>query len=498
MDLYNHLTEKLEKFGCDNDIINWYTCGPTVHNTVHMGHARTFSIFDSLRKYLTKMGKVVNYGMNITDIDDKINKIVMEKYIKSDNPEKNIMEMYYEFVNKKTEEFWEVMGMLNISPPTITIRVSEVIEDIKNFIQVLIDKSYAYESNGSVYFNTIKYTEIYGDCVLSNSTEDDMAVKIDYVSEKLDQKDFALWKKSKDESAVGFESVWGRGTPGWHIECSVMSTLMFGETVDLHTGGIDLRFPHHHNEVLQSNVYHDKCDVFKHFLYTGHVRMLTNMENEKMEPTKSFIKMSQSLGNFITVTDYIKSHSANSLRLLFWMSPMDHQMDITYEFMERAILLDKRIDEFVSTLRFNLNILNKMSLKIESKENVILIMNYIAQIDNLLNKGFKINEALSTFCSLITTTNDAISKKECDYVLLQKIYQYVIGILYIIGYTVKEQYDCGDDKKFLDEILILRNMIRKEKMYKVSDYIRDEMIPKLGYVLQDTPDGEKINKLFYK
>lgn len=448
-----------------------------------------------LRKYLTSIGKIVNYGMNITDIDDKINKIVMEKYIKSDDPEKDIMKIYYEFVNKKTAEFWEAIAMLNIAPPTITIRVSDVIEDIKKFIQVLIDKSYAYESNGSVYFNTIKYTEVYGECILSNSTEDDMAVKTDYVSEKLDQKDFALWKKSKDESTAGFESVWGRGTPGWHIECSVMSTLMFGETVDLHTGGIDLRFPHHHNEVLQSNVYHDKCDVFKHFIYTGHVRMLTNVESEKLEPTKSFIKMSQSLGNFITVTDYIKTHSANSLRLLFWMSPMDHQMDITYEFMERAILLDKRIDEFISSLRFNLKILNTVPSKIKPDKNVELITDYMNQIDILLNKGFKINEALSTFCSLIISTNEAISKKECDYVLLQRIYQYVVGLLYIIGYEIKEQYDSGDDKKFLDEILVLRNMIRKEKIYKMSDYIRDEMIPKLGYILQDTPDGEKINKL---
>lgn len=479
MELYNHITGKLEPFANDKTIIKWYTCGPTVHNTVHMGHARTFSIFDSLRKYLTSINKIVIFGMNITDIDDKINSKVKDIFVENDG-KIDIMEIYNLFVDDKIKHFWESLSLLNISPPTKILRVSKVMDEIKNFIKTLIEKSYAYVSNDSVYFNTSRYADVFGKCELSNSTDDDMSVKDEFVSDKINQKDFALWKKAKPDS-VGFESEWGKGTPGWHIECSVMSNIMFGDHIDLHTGGIDLKYPHHHNEVLQSNSFHEKPNVFEHFLYTGHVCMNGD-------------KMAQSVGNYITVSEYLSKYSPNSLRLLFWMSPFYRAVDITDEFIEHAVSMEKRINEFIFNIYFNLKLLNSPSYELfTNSDRMTEIFESFKTIDMLLNKGFRTDCALRTFNTTMTIVNIALTNKECDHVLLKKILELTMNFLNITGFTIKHN-ESEDNEKFLNAFVKMREILRKEKLYKMSDYIRDVIFPQIGYVLQDTPDGSKINK----
>ena len=202
--------------------------------------------------------------------------------------------------------------------------------------------------------------------------------------------------------------------------------------------------------------------------------------------------MSQSLGNFITVSDYLKIHSANSLRILFWTVPFDHSMDISNDVLEHATVLDKRIEDFINTIRFNLKIFKDVKHKSIITENTEEVVKYINQIELLLHDGFKINEVIGVFNCFITTTNIILKKKECDVTLLEQIYQFTLKLLYIMGYTIKDEFDEGSDKKFLDELVVLREIIKKEKMYKMSDYIRDKMFPKLGYSLQDTPDGSKV------
>jgi cysteinyl-tRNA synthetase len=285
MKLYNHLTGQSELIS--SKVINFYVCGPTVHAVSHVGHGRTFCVFDSLRKYLTSKGYVVNYGMNITDIDDKINakvrKLYYSKLLGDDelNLEqleakmlKNVgdgifdlnkmtppMELFYEFVNERTEKFWKELEGINVDKPTITLRVTQVLPHIENMIQSLIDKGMAYESNGSVYFNTNYYYSKFCRCALSNSTEDDINLKDGFTSEKLNSHDFALWKSAKPH-CVSFPTKKLKnnkgdsltGWPGWSIECSVMSSIMFGDSIDLHGGGIDLKFPHHQTEFLYKHI----------------------------------------------------------------------------------------------------------------------------------------------------------------------------------------------------------------------------------------------------
>lgn len=480
MKLYNFLTDQKEEI--TKNSINWYCCGPTVHAVTHMGHARTFSIFDSMRKFMTSIGIRVNFGMNITDIDDKINNKVKEIH-KSLSPEclTPPMSLYYNFVDEKTKKFWNTLKRINIYYPTKVICVSEVIKDntIEKFIDKLIIGGYAYESNGSVYFDTTNYEEKFGKCPLSNSTEDDVNIKDGYATEKRNIKDFALWKKSK-ENFISFDSKWGKGTPGWHIECSVMSNIMFGDNIDLHSGGIDLKFPHHHNEVLQSNSYHQKLDVFKHFIYTGHI--CTNNE-----------KMAQSMGNYITVDDYLAAHSPNSLRLLFWLVPWDKPMNLTDKLIEQAEILEKRINEFLSTINFFLKLSDSNGIVME--RDVDILLDILDEINLKLHDNFSVDDVIRLINKLITESNKVMNgNKLLDSVFLNHLLVSFKNLLYIIGFDIEPSMETYETQ-MINKILEIRDEVRKNKLYDLSDHIRNKIIPDLGYVMQDTPNGTKIEKI---
>ena len=543
MNLFDHLTKTIKPIKSSKSSkqpINIYVCGSTVHAISHLGHARTYSIFDSIRKFLISQGYVVNYGMNVTDIDDKINTKVRALYyynlIKSlnklnyvaeinkevqnyfesnrlDKIEPNIFntiltkfdtlleeligqeliaenlltptyEIYKNFIDEKTNVFWKEMEQINIAKPTITIRVSDVIPQIENMISDLIDKEYAYESNGSVYFDTTKYYENFCDCELNNSTDDDISIKNTHNSDKKNNKDFALWKKGKPRH-VTFNSKWGTGTVGWHIECSLMSSLMFQNNVDLHGGGIDLKFPHHHNEVLQSNSYYGISDVFKHFTYVGHV-------------CKDGEKMAQSIGNYLRLEDYLLSHTANSLRLLFWLSPWYNPVELTDELIKQASLLDKRIDEFISLINYNLNIDKNLPL-LNSNVTATKIFDNFDEIDNLLNNNFQTTEAIIKFNEIITNTNILIKNNLIDNATLNHILNLTQKFLTIVGYKFdtmeKNQNNNSNDLVLVEKLLQLRISLRKNGQYDLSDKIRDNIIPMMGYQIQDLKDGAKIKKI---
>lgn len=507
--LYNHLTGKSEDIFKDKDYLTLYLCGPTIYSTSHIGHGRTFSVFDSMRKYWISKGKTVNFGMNITDIDDKINNSVKKlhyakltgDYLSTVNVLEEIMqkeivrggldycdltppmELYHNFVNEKAEIFWNELESINVDKPTITLRVSEVLSQIEDMIQSLINKGMAYESNGSVYFNTNYYHTKFCKCPLNNSTDDDINLKDGYTGEKINPEDFALWKKEKF-GWISFPSKWGKGTPGWSIECSVMSSIMFGNNIDLHGGGIDLKYPHHHNEVLQSNAHFEKNDVFKHFAYVGHV--CVNGE-----------KMAQSVGNYLSLKDYLSAHSANSMRLLFWMTSWQKPVDLTDEIVKQAEILEKRINEFLATINFTINNKNNSINKVKLNSNNILdVIKLFNNIDDLLTNDFKTHEVIPIFNEIITETNKLMKEEYIDNVHLKIILNRMKDLLYIMGFVIKEQHDDNTDNgKLIDGFTELRKIFKSKKQYEMSDYIRDELFPKMGYCMQDLPQGTKVSKL---
>lgn len=472
------------------NFFNWYCCGPTVHDEIHMGHARTFIVFDAMRRFMMHNRYTVNFGINITDIDDKI----MQK-IKAP-PGKTIEETYKEFVDNKVAKFWETMNTIRIMPPTVTLRVSEVIPQIVEFIQKLIDSDHAYVSNGSVYFDYDAYHELYPKCNLSNSTDDDMCVKGEHNGDKKNVKDFALWKAAKPDW-VQFDAPWGKGTPGWHIECSVMSNIMFGSDIFLHSGGIDLKYPHHHNEVLQSTAYHEETEVFKHFIYTGHLGL--NGE-----------KMSQSVGNYVKVSDFLKDHSVNTLRLMFLLMKWDQHIDLSDSIIVQAKTLEHRIFHFVNEIKHKIK--HYVPLKPDELETGLEAMRQLNIISDMMEKY------MATNFETIRTIKEFENMMDFMYLFWKNGLKVDITTLYKLESTVNliiniagldfSGIETSDDTKWADALLKIRYYIRacaieskadpkstQSLLYGLSDKIRDDMFPSLGYIVQDTPDGTKVIKL---
>jgi len=470
-------------------VFNWYCCGPNVHDEVHMVHDRTFIIFDSMRRLMMHSGYTVHFGINITDIDDKI----MQKIKVLDG--KTIDETYKEFVDDKMSRFWDFMRKIRIMPPTVTLRVSEVIPQIVEFIQKLIDCNHAYISNGSVYFDYDAYHTVYPKCDLSNSTDDDLCVKGDYHGDKKNVKDFALWKAAKP-GWVQFDAPWGKGTPGWHIECSVMSNIMFGSDIYLHSGGIDLKYPHHHNEVLQSTSYHKKPDVFKHFIYTGHLGL--NGE-----------KMSQSIGNYVKLGDFLKEHSVNTLRLLFLLMKWDQHVDLSESVVIQAKALEHRIYHFMNELKHKIkNYVPLLSDQLIDNVSTTQILNdFIQNMEKQMRNNFQTIKAFKIFENMMDHMYLFWKEgKQADITTLYKLENNVNLMISIAGLEFSS-VDSVDDTKWISSLLEIRNDVRlcaskfqkdtkttQSALYTLSDKIRDDIFPSLGYMLQDTPDGSKVLK----
>ena len=317
--------------------INWYMCGPTVYDSAHLGHARTYLTFDIIRRILINYFHYdVNLCMNITDIDDKI--------IKRSNEEKK---NFAEFAKFWEDSFFKDMRALNVMYPNYITRVSEYIPEIISFIEEIIKKGYAYEKNGSVYFDIEAYKNgghMYAKLVpqdknqnLEELQEAEGVLSKDNTSEKKNKGDFALWKTSKKDEPF-WDSPWGKGRPGWHIECSVMSSSIFGKTLDIHSGGIDLRFPHHDNEIAQTEAHDDSKQWINYFLHTGHLKI-------------EGLKMSKSLKNFKKITDFINLYTPNAFRLYFCNSKWDCDMDFTENGLSMASANDKKIAEFFQNVK---------------------------------------------------------------------------------------------------------------------------------------------------
>lgn len=463
MKLYNTLTRKKEEFiPLTDGEVKIYACGPTVYNYIHIGNSRPLCVFDVLRRYLEYIGYNVIFVQNFTDVDDKIIKKAVEE--NSD---------FLTVSKKYIEEYKKDSKGLNVKEATCHPKATDNIDEIISIITILIEKGYAYSlSNGDVYFRTRKFNN-YGK--LSNQTLDDLQsgarIKVDELKE--DPLDFALWKSAKANEPF-WESPWGRGRPGWHIECSAMAEKYLGKTIDIHCGGQDLIFPHHENEIAQSEC----CNGVKfanYWIHNGYI----NINSQKM---------SKSLGNFFTVREIAEKYGYEPIRYLMISSHYRNPIN----FSEDIIIQCKSALDRLYTFRKNLqNALKDCSDKeYKSEKHSVDFELYRKKFKDSMDDDLNTAEALGVIFEMIKEVNTKVlSNRDCDKDTISEALKFldetteVLGIMYE---NKTKNVELSDDeiKQLIDE----RNEARKQKNWKRADEIRDELKSK-NVIIEDTPKG---------
>ena len=464
LQLYNTLTNQKEKFEPLNPgKVTMYVCGPTVYNYIHIGNARSAVAFDTIRRYLEYRGFEVNYVSNFTDVDDKIIKASQEMNL-------SVKEITEKFINA----FYEDTSALNVKKATLNPRVMDNMDDIIKFIEVLVQKGYAYESAGDVYYKTRKFKD-YGK--LSGQLIDDLeqgaSSRVDDIDQdkKQDPLDFALWKKAK-QGEISWNSPWGQGRPGWHIECSVMSTKYLGDTIDIHAGGQDLEFPHHENEIAQSEAKTGK-KFARYWLHNGFV---TIGEEDQ--------KMSKSLGNFVTVHDLLKEVNPQVIR--FFMSTTQYRRPIRYSsdnLDEAKVNLNK-----LQTAYENLSYRLKDSVEGNDKEVEANFANLEKDFVKVMDDDFNVQNGISVVYEMAKQLN-VYSEKEKVYTdTINNLINTYKKVVEIFGISFNEEKELLDDT--IEQLIQERNEARKNKNFKRSDEIRD-LLKEQGIILEDTAQGTR-------
>jgi cysteinyl-tRNA synthetase len=474
MDIYltNTLTGKLEKFvPLEKDIVKIYVCGPTVYSPAHIGHARTYVAFDVIIRFFEYLGYTVFYVRNYTDVGH-LTEEGEDKIIKGAKREQ-IHPM--ELVDKYINEFEEEMKALNIKRPNIQPRASGHIIDIIEATKRLIEKGYAYEVDGTVYYDVSKFKE-YGK-LSKIKYEKLIKHRVEPDPKKRNPADFALWKKADKKYLLKWPSPWGFGFPGWHIECSVMSMKYLGETFDIHGGAQDLIFPHHENEIAQSEALTGKQFV-RYWLHTG----LLTINGEKM---------AKSLGNFITIRELLKKYDPEAFRIFVISSHYRSSIDFSEQSMQQAKeKLDKlyntleNIEDFLNADRGN----NKKDSSFESKIEEIK-----KKFIEALKDDFNTPLALSYLLELSKEINKYISGNNPSTISIEKARDLLIELGKIFGLfemdkKAKKEVEIID--KIMEIIINIRNELRKQGQYQLSDKIRNSL-KDIGIVLEDVGDKTK-------
>lgn len=461
MKLYNTLTRKKEEFiPLEEGKVKMYVCGPTVYNYIHIGNARPFIMFDTLRRYLQYKGYDVTFVQNFTDVDDKIIKRGHEEGI---SPE--------EVANKYINEYFVDADGLGIKRADVHPRVTDNIQQIIDFVRDLEDKGYAYEVNGDVYFDTKKF-EGYGKLSKQNQDELEAGARIEVNDQKRHPMDFVLWK-SKKEGEPGWNSPWGEGRPGWHIECSVMSNRYLGETIDIHAGGQDLAFPHHENEIAQSEARSGKT-FSNYWVHNGYI----NINNEKMSKSK---------GNFFTVRDISKQYDLEIVRFFMLSAHYRNPVNFSDEMLNQAKAGLERLYNAKEKLEFTISNLSESSIKGEEKELVNELESYKTKFINSMEDDLNTADAVSAIFELskfINTNVNETSSLEFAKMCLDKFNE-LTEVLNIVN---KKNYDILD--KDIEDLIQKRADAKKNKDFKLADDIRQELLDK-GIILEDTRQGTK-------
>lgn len=462
--VYNTLTREKEIFkSIIPGKINMYVCGPTVYNYIHIGNARSSIAFDVVRRYFEYRGYQVNYVSNFTDVDDKIIQRAREE---------GVDEMT--IANKYANAFIEDTLPLNIQPATVRARATEVIPDIIVFVQDLIDKGYAYEAKGDVYFRAKKFKG-YG--ILAhqdlNEMTENAAGRLDdeEMMRKEDPIDFAVWKATQAEDEISWESPWGNGRPGWHIECSVMAQKYLSNTIDIHGGGIDLAFPHHTNEMAQSEA-HTGQKFVNYWMHNGFV----NVNNEKM---------SKSLGNFTTIHDMLKHYDdPMTIRLLLATTQYRRPINYSSDTLTQARVALDRIRTGYRNLLFRLN-----NADVGKDADLdITIKKQIAVFEMAMDDDFNTPNALAAVFELVTLANTYADNKTVKVETVQYLLDTILLLLGVFGITeLNDKPQITDAQK---QLLAARVSARVAHDFELSDQIRQQL-SEGGVIVEDTAQGQR-------
>lgn len=468
--VYNTLTRKKEEFKpLIPGHISMYVCGPTVYNYIHIGNARSAIAFDTIRRYFEYKGYDVKYVSNFTDVDDKmINEARAEKT--------TVPKLAEKFINA----FLADTTALNIEPATLHPRATHEINDIITFVKSLIDNGYAYEVDGDVYYRAKKFKH-YGQLSDQNieQLEEGASEHINDTeqSRKEDPIDFALWKAQKEPDEIAWDSPWGKGRPGWHIECSVMSTKYLGDTIDIHGGGQDLEFPHHENEIAQSEAKTGKKFV-NYWLHNGFVTVGKDQE-----------KMSKSLHNFVTVHDILREVDPQVLR--FFMASVQYRRQINYS-AENLAQAATILDRFKNTLT-NINYrLADDTASEESAELAQAIMATNEKFEQAMDDDFNVQNALTAIYDLLPVVNANANAARADKQELQKFKEKLASWLLVFGVDTNKLCvkNAGSNDDEIDALVKKRDEARANKDWATSDQIRDQL-KEMGITIQDTPQGTR-------
>lgn len=456
--IYNTLTREKQEFKpIEEGKVRMYVCGPTVYNYIHIGNARPAIVFDTVRRYLEYKGYHVDYVLNFTDVDDKIIKRANE-----------LGEDVFAVSNKYIDAYLEDVSKLGVKKATHNPRVTDTMQEIIDFIKDLVDKDFAYEAEGDVYFKPRAF-EGYGK--LSHQSIDELrsGARIQVGEKKNDPLDFALWKSAK-EGEISWDSPWGKGRPGWHIECSAMAKKYLGETIDIHAGGQDLTFPHHENEIAQSEANNGKTFA-NYWMHNGYI----NINNEKM---------SKSLGNFVLTRDLLEQHGANVIR--FFMLSVHYRNPINFsgELLESA----KNSLERVITSYQNLEHRKASSTNLDTNQQewldeiAVLTERFEAEMDDDFNTA----NAVSVLFDLTKEANVYLNQDHTSVHVIDQFQEKIKAFLEILGVTVESETALLDEE--IEALIEERNEARKMRNFARADEIRD-LLKEKNIILEDTPQG---------
>lgn len=462
MKIYNTLTRQKEEFvPINKNEVKMYACGPTVYNYIHIGNARPLIIFDTLRRYLEYRGMKVTFVQNFTDVDDKMINRAKEEGT-------TVKELGERFI----AEYFKDAQALGVQAATIHPKATENIDAIIDVIKKLEESGYAYNVDGNVYFSTKKFKE-YGKLSKQPLEDLEAGARIDINEHKNDAMDFALWKKQKEESEIAWESPWGKGRPGWHIECSAMVNKYLGETIDIHAGGQDLIFPHHENEIAQSECANGK-QFANYWMHNGYI----NIDNRKM---------SKSLGNFFTARDIIEKYDGETVRFFMLSAHYRNPVNFSDTLMEQSKSALERVYTCIENLEFLLkNSEDRQLTDIEkefSKKLDTFKEKFIGAMEDDLNTA----DAIAAVFDIVYASNTELSgEKKNAKEVVEKTIALIRELGGVLGLFQKSNENSVDAE--IEELIAKRNKAREEKDWAAADAIRDELKAR-NIVLKDTPMG---------
>ncbi|WP_026907454.1 cysteine--tRNA ligase [Paucisalibacillus globulus] len=456
--IYNTLLRDKQEFKpIEDGKVRMYVCGPTVYNYIHIGNARPAIVFDTVRRYLEYKGYQVDYVLNFTDVDDKIIKRANE-----------LGEDVFAVSNRYIDAYLEDVTRLGVKKATHNPRVTNTMQEIIGFIDSLVGKGYAYVSDGDVYFKPRAF-DGYGK--LSHQSIDELrsGARIQIGEKKDDPLDFALWKGAK-EGEISWDSPWGKGRPGWHIECSAMAKKYLGETIDIHAGGQDLTFPHHENEIAQSEANNGKSFA-NYWMHNGYI----NINNEKM---------SKSLGNFVLTRDLLENHDPNVIRFFMLSVHYRHPINFSEELLESA----KNSLERIITSYQNLEHRKVSSTNLDKKGQEWLdkIDVYKQRFEVEMDDDFNTANAISVLFDLTKEANVYLNQDHTSDKVITRFQEMIHGFLEVLGVTIQNEESLLDEE--IEVLIVERDEARKARDFTRADEIRDLLKDK-NIILEDTPQG---------